>query len=83
MNPSLVEICLDSNFIGVKGKDALTAGTPDSFLVSTSLSGRCWYGGLILFPLQGCTIMPAKASSSLAWPATCAQVCSTSFMSLW
>lgn len=31
MNPSLVEICLDSNFIGVKGKDALTAGTPDSF----------------------------------------------------
>lgn len=30
MNPSLVEICLDSNFIGVKGKDALMAGTPDS-----------------------------------------------------
>ena len=30
VNPSLVEICLDSNFIGVKGKDALMAGTPDS-----------------------------------------------------
>jgi hypothetical protein len=29
VNPSLVEICLDSNFIGAVGKDALMAGAPN------------------------------------------------------
>ena len=31
VNPSLVEICLDSNFIGATGKDALMAGAPNCF----------------------------------------------------